>query len=88
MKKLIENIVRFMGYVVVAAIAGYSAGMVGGVRVVERDLLREGTERAEAQASFTDKDEVTVEFPALVRGRRVLCVVVANTKRKTQSIFC
>ena len=77
-----------LAIVLLALAAGAIAGADAGARAARNALATIDGQRAEAQATFTDKNEVTVEFPALVRGRRVNCVVVANTQRKTQAIFC
>lgn len=45
-------------------------------------------DRAEAKATFDAPDQVSVEFPSLVRGRIVKCHVFANTKRRALAVFC
>lgn len=55
---------------------------------VQQALASLDGQRAEAQATFTDKDEAVIEFPAVVRGRRIQCTVYVNTKRKASSVFC
>ena len=44
--------------------------------------------RVEVAATFDVVDQVTVEFPAVVRDRIVKCTVVANTKRRTSAVLC
>lgn len=43
---------------------------------------------AEAKVTITAPDEAVIEFPALVRGRRVKCTIYVNPKRKASSVSC
>jgi len=69
----------------IAASAGMSV-LISNEAIRRIDVA--GTQRAQAQATFTGKYEATIEFPAVVRGRSINCVVVVNTDRRTQAIFC
>lgn len=81
--KTLGRIVRTIALLVLAALAGAIAGAF-----VPQRLWTMSDFRAETQVTFSGKDEVTVEFPALVRGRRINCTVIVDTKRKVQSVFC
>ena len=67
---------------------GAASGWIAGGYTAKTALDQAGTQRAEAQATFTEKDTAVIEFPALVRGRRINCTVYINTKRKASSVFC
>lgn len=85
MKRAILEVIAML---LISAACGGVAGILSGYYTTRDALIRDASERAQAQTTFTDKHEATIEFPALVRGRRINCVVVVNTARKTQSIFC
>ena len=82
--KILGKIVLVL-FCICAALAG---GAAGGYYAARHVLLAADGERAEAQATFTAPDEATVEFPALVRGRRINCMVWLSTKRKALSVMC
>ena len=82
------SVLETLALLIVVLGIGVAGGVVGGNLVTQADLDQAGTERAEAQASFTEPNQVVIEFPALVRGRRVHCAVFADTKRKVSSILC
>ncbi len=76
---------------VLAACSALVATIVGIAALSARGTvaaLDEQAQRVEVKATFDAPDQAIVEFPAVVRGRIVRCVVYANTKRRASAVMC
>ena len=80
----------------VLLIGSFACGVLGGIGggysvakgAIAAAFNTAAGERAEAQVTFSAKDEITVEYPSIVRGRAVRCTVVASAARRVSSVMC
>jgi hypothetical protein len=88
MKNLLNGLLRMLGVVVVAGLAGGIAGTLSGHDAVQTWLNVAEGQVAQAKTTFLGPNEVKVEVPSVVRGRQVTCFVFVDTKRRISAVAC
>lgn len=82
--KIIEKILIGITLVLaVVALASFTAQYEA-----RRALNEAAGEPARAKVTFPGANEVQVEVPSVVRGKRITCFIFIDTKRRISSVNC
>ena len=86
--KTVEKILIWATVVIAVVALAAVAGGAAGRHVVEKILLRTDGETARAKVTFPRPNQIEVQVPSVVRGRRITCIIFADTKRRLSSVSC